>query len=111
MTVDYDPYSDEAMRDPTELYRRMRAEGGPHYLEKYNAWALTRFDDVWKASTTFEKALDYSHGQTPGQLLLGEPAPPTFMTMNTPEHRLWRGLVRKDYAPEGVEAQRDRLRG
>lgn len=110
MPVDYDPYSDAAMRNPAELYRQMRAEGAPHYIEKYNAWALTRFEDVWAASTVHEKNLDYGFGQTPGQLLLGEPAPPTFMTMNAPEHRQWRALVRKDYTPEGVKAQHARLR-
>lgn len=31
MPIEYDPYSDEAMRDPTALYKAMRAEGCPHY--------------------------------------------------------------------------------
>jgi hypothetical protein len=39
MTVDYDPFSDAAMRDPFPLYAAMRAEGGPHFMPQYNAWA------------------------------------------------------------------------
>ena len=30
MSVDYDPYSDQAMRDPFPLYAAMRAEGVPY---------------------------------------------------------------------------------
>lgn len=110
MPVDYDPFSHEAMTDPTRLYARMREEGAPHYIEKYRAWALARFDDVWTASLRHEKALDYTQGQTPGQVLLGEPVPHTFMTMNQPEHRKWRGLLAPHYSAEGVAAQTDRLR-
>lgn len=110
MPVDYDPFSDEAMTDPTRLYAEMREEGAPHRIEKYRAWALARFDDVWTASLRFEKALDYTQGQTPGQVLLGEPVPRTFMTMNQPEHRKWRALLAADYSADGVAAQVERLR-
>ena len=47
MSVDYDPYSDEAMRDPSALYRRMREAGCPHYMDKYKAWALVRYDPLY----------------------------------------------------------------
>ena len=68
MALDYDPFSDEVMRDPFPLYAAMRAEGGPHYIEKYNAWALARFEDVWEASSRHEKDITFTAGQTPGQL-------------------------------------------
>lgn len=109
MTTDYDPYSDEAMTDPTEIYKELRAEGCPHYIEKYDAWALTRFDDVKKVSMN-EKAIDYTHGQLPGQVLLGDFFPHTFLTMNAPDHRKWRALIADDYAPENVEADLPRVR-
>jgi cytochrome P450 len=110
MPVDYDPYSDEAMSDPTELYRRLREEGAPHYIEKYDTWALTRFDDVWKASLAHEKALDYTRGQVPGQVMLGDPVPRTFMTLNAPEHRKWRGVLTREYTAAAVAAEKPRLR-
>ena len=110
MTVDYDPYSDEAMRDPQPLYAALRAEGKPHYIEKYNAWALARFEDVWEASMRHERDISFTAGQTPGQVLLGEPVLRAFTTMDAPEHRKWRGIIRKAYTPEGVEAQRERFR-
>ncbi len=39
----YDPYSEEALRDPYAIYKRLRAEKPAYYMEKYDAWALSRF--------------------------------------------------------------------
>lgn len=110
MPPDYDPFSDQAMRDPFPLYAAMRAKGGPHYIEKYDAWALTRFEDVWEASTHHEHDVTFTAGQTPGQVLLGEPVLRAFTTMDAPAHRKWRGVVRREYTPEGVQAQAGRFR-
>ena len=110
MPLDYDPFSDAAMRDPFPLYAAMREEGGPHFIPKYNAWALTRFADVWDASTNHEADVTWTAGALPTQLLLGEPIPHAFTTMDAPKHRKWRGVVRKDYTPEGLRAHESRLR-
>jgi cytochrome P450 len=110
MSVDYDPFSDQAMRDPFPLYAAMRAEGGPHYIEKYNAWALARFEDVLEASLRHEKDITFAAGQSPGQVLLGEPVLKAFTTMDAPAHRKWRGVVRKDYTPDGAKAREQRFR-
>lgn len=102
--VDYDPFSHEAMSDPVDLYKAMRAEGCPHWIEGRRAWALTRFDDLRSASLR-NAMLDFTHGQTPGQVLLGEPHPHTFMTMNMPESRKWRSLLDPFYTPSAIEAE------
>ena len=91
--TDYDPYSHEAMKDPYPLYAAMRKEATPHFMPKYNGWALARFQDIWDASTKVDDNCTFTKGQTPGQVLLGEPVPSTFMTMDAPEHRKWRGLI------------------
>ena len=109
MTVDYDPYSDEAMSDPTRLYAAMRAEGGPHYIAKYDAWAITRFKDVTELSLR-EDVLDFSQGGSPGQVLLNEPSPVSFATANAPVHRKWRNLVAPQYGPAAVRAEQERAR-
>jgi cytochrome P450 len=108
--VDYDPFSDAAMRDPFPLYAAMRAEGAPHFIEAYNAWALTRFADVWEASMRHEADVTWTAGATPAQLLLGESIPRAFTTMDAPAHRKWRAVVRKDYTLEGVRVQEQRFR-
>lgn len=109
MAVNYDPFSHEAMKDPYPLYKAMRAEGKPHFIEKYNAWAFCRFQDVWDASG-HEADITFTAGQTPGQVLLGEMVPHTFMTMDAPEHRKWRGLIREAYTPEGAMKEAPRIR-
>jgi len=107
--VNYDPFSHEAMKDPYPLYKAMRAEGKPHFIEKYNAWAFCRFADVWEASA-HESDITFSAGQTPGQVLLGEMVPHTFMTMDAPECRKWRGLIREAYTPESAMKEAPRIR-
>ncbi len=110
MPVHYDPFSDQAMRDPFPLYAAMRAEGGPHFMPEYNAWALTRFQDVWDASMHHEADVTWTAGALPTQLFLGEPIPHAFTTMDAPAHRKWRGVVRRDYTPEGARAHEARFR-
>ncbi|WP_082825869.1 cytochrome P450 [Croceicoccus estronivorus] len=110
MAADYDPFSTEAMSDPHPLYRELRAEGCPHFVEARRAWALTLYDDLRKASLT-PKWLDFRAGQTPAQLMLGEPVPHTFMTMNAPENRKWRGLLEPFYAASAVNREVPRLKG
>ena len=46
--LDYDPYSAEALHDPTELYRQLRARYPAYPLPQYGAWAISCFDDVWR---------------------------------------------------------------
>lgn len=109
MTVEYDPYSDEAMRNPRELYRQMREAGCPYHLPEYGAWALVCYDDVDQASRG-EGYIDFSKGALLGQHLLGEPIPHTFMTMNEPERRAWRNVLTPFYSRTAVKEEAERLR-
>jgi cytochrome P450 len=45
----YDPYDFEIDADPYPVWRRMRDEQPLYYNDKYDFFALTRFDDVEKA--------------------------------------------------------------
>lgn len=107
--IDYDPYSDEAMRDSFPLFARLRKEAPVYYIEKYDCWALSCFRDVWEAS------LDQEHftatgGQSPGQVMLDEPVPHSFMTMDPPEHRTHRSIIGPEYARRAAERDAPRIR-
>jgi cytochrome P450 len=52
--VQYDPFSIEAMTDPLPLYASLRRRDGPYRLDRYNAWALSRFADVWEVFTDLD---------------------------------------------------------
>lgn len=110
MAIDYDPFSDAAMRDPHALYDEMRKEGGPHYIEKYNSWALTLFEDVYNASLHHEMDVTFSAGQPLVNVVLNEPVPIAFPIMDGVKHRKWRAVVRNEYTPISVNAQEQRLR-
>ncbi len=102
MTVDYDPYSEEAMLEPQALYARLRAEDPVHYLPQYDAWALARFADVWQAGSDSD-AFSVLRGQTPNQVLLGEPAANlTFPELDPPEHRARRRVLSHAYTREAA---------
>ena len=107
--VQYDPYSEEAMRDPHRLYAALRADDPVHRLAGYDAWALAGFDEVWQvcADTTH---FSVRRGQTPNQVLLGEPAANlTFPELDPPEHRLRRRALAHAYTREAAAADVDAL--
>ena len=105
----YDPFSDEAMRDPQAIYAKLRKEKGPYFIEKYNSWALVHFEDVWKASVDHEKDMTFTAGQPLTNVVLGEPVPHAFPSMDLDEHRKWRRVVHADYTKSNVEKDRERI--
>lgn len=110
MTVDYDPYSEEAMLDPQALYACLRAEDPVYYLAEYDAWALARFEDVWQAGSD-SASFSVLRGQTPNQVLLGEPAANlTFPELDPPAHRARRRVLAHAYTREAAAADIPELR-
>ncbi len=103
MTVDYDPLSADAMCDPQPFYAQLRAEDPVHYMERYDAWALASFDAVWQVCSDTE-SFSVRRGQTPLQILLGEPATNlTFPELDPPEHRPRRRVFAPSYTREAAQ--------
>ena len=50
----YDPFDAVIRQDPHPIYRRLRAEAPAYFIEKYEVWALSRFDDIWHVSNDTE---------------------------------------------------------
>lgn len=99
--ADFDPYGDDAMTDPRARYARMIADGPLHRVEQYDAWAAVGFDAVW-AICSDTKHFTCTRGQTPNQVLLGEPTGHTFPELDPPEHRLRRRVLAPDYTREAA---------
>ena len=57
--TEYDPFSAEFQADPFTVYRWMRDEAPVYYSEKWDWWALSRWDDVRTASLDPETFLSY----------------------------------------------------
>jgi len=100
MTIYYDPYDYEIDLDPHPVWKRMRAEQPLYWNERYEFWALSRFDDVWAAyhdTTTFSSA----HGV---QLeTLDAPVEHASMIfMDPPDHDRLRKLVSHAFTPRRI---------
>jgi cytochrome P450 len=100
--VEYDPFSEEVMRDPTPIYKQMRDEAPAYYCEKWNCWALSRFADIWKASGDV-KHFTATKGTTSAHLLTKvQPVTPMINMMDAPQHSKMRSAFRTYFAAPDV---------
>ncbi len=101
----YDPYSEEALREPHLIYKRLRAEKPVYYLEKYDAWALSRFEDVWNASLDTDSYSVAVAGASSGHLLTRQlPVFPSLMHTDPPDHSRMRSQINAPFTPRRVAA-------
>jgi cytochrome P450 len=106
----YDPFSDEVLDDPIPVYARLRREAPVYHLESYDAWALSRFDDIWRVSSdpvAFTTRLGTSAPQLLSKVL---PPFPNLNHMDPPQHTALRKRLWKFFSPRAVLAYEERLR-
>ncbi|MCX7863605.1 MAG: cytochrome P450 [Novosphingobium sp.] len=66
----YDPFSPEVMANPLPFYERLRAKPGIHFIEKYDAWVFSRFQDIIDVLTIGGNAFIASESTLPSQQML-----------------------------------------
>ncbi len=110
--VEYNPFSDEIIKgDPLPVYKRLRDEAPAYYLEQYDTWALSRFEDIWKASGDM-KSLSAAKGTTSAHLLTKvQPVTPMINMMDAPDHTRLRSAFRKPFAAPEVAKLEPLIRG
>ena len=102
MAIDYDPFAESVRNDPQPWYRRLRDEAPVYYMERYDAFALSRFEDIWEASADTER-YSTARGTAPAQLLTREqPVAPMLNLMDPPDHTRLRGALRGSFLPGPV---------
>ena len=99
-TIEYDPYSYEIDVDPYPVYRRLRDEAPVYHNERLDFWALSRFEDVERASRDFET---YSSAkgtvlELMGTVMTGE----IIIFMDPPAQTRLRNLVSKAFTPRRI---------
>lgn len=109
--VDYDPFSDAALDDPNSVYRRLRAESPVHFLQKYDAWALTLFEDIWKLSMDNEHFTALKGTSSPYLLTKVIPPLPNLNHMDPPEQTKLRTAMMHFFMPRRVNSLEGRIRG
>ena len=107
MRVVFDPFSEDFFNSPYETYRRMRTEAPVYYDEKYDFYALTRFEDVAAAFKDHE-TYSSARGIDLAMVRSGElPNPKSIIFMDPPEHRNMRSLLNKVFTPRAIQAQKE----
>ena len=108
--IDYDPFSDAVMRDPWPFYAELRREAPVFYLEKYDTWFLSRFEDIF-ASTT-KDLFTAERGVSPEMVLLKQQPPPdpVFSMLDMPRQRDYRRMFVPRYTRRAVAKMEDEIR-
>jgi cytochrome P450 len=107
--VEFDPYSEALFTDPFPTYRQLRDTARDLYLEQYDCFFLSRFEDVHNACRN--KNFTHARGTTPMTLLQGVPPPGRALSsMVPPEHTALRATLNPDFYPATVRAMEARTR-
>ena len=98
------------MTDPYPIYQRLRDEAPVYYLEKFDCFALARFEDVWSALMDM-KSYSVARGTASPQILTKvQPVTPMIATMDPPAHTRLRTVFRPFFSPARVKEIEPELR-
>lgn len=107
--VSYDPFSEEVIANPHPVYARLREESPCHHVERWDCWALSRFEDIWQASMDAE-SYSAEQGTTAAQLLTKiQPVTPMINLMDPPRHTALRSAIARFFTPGAVRRLEPRI--
>ncbi|MGV0813849.1 cytochrome P450 [Mycolicibacterium boenickei] len=67
----YDPFDPEVMANPLPYYRILRDEYPVYYIDRWDTYALSRFDDIWNMLGVNDGTFVASEGTLPAANVLG----------------------------------------
>ena len=105
-TVDlyYDPFDFDIDDDPYPTWKRMRDEAPLYYNEKYNFYALSRYEDVARELPNWATYRS-GRGTTMDIIMSGLEVPPGVILFEDPPlHDLHRRVLSRVFTPRGMEA-------
>jgi cytochrome P450 len=115
--LDYDPYDRVIDADPHPVWKRLRDEAPLYHNDRYDFYALSRFDDVLAASTdwrTYSSArgtvLEMIDTSPEGASAFGGQGGGMMIFMDPPHHDDLRRLVNRAFTPRRVAALEERVR-
>ena len=111
-SIDFDPFSMDFFNGAYDTYRRLRDEASVYYNEKWDFWALTRYDDVAPATKDHE-TFSSAKGATLDMVKAHDdaiPVPKVIISMDPPEHQKMRRLVSNVFTPRAIAALEDMVR-
>lgn len=102
--VYYDPFDFEIDEDPYPVWKRMRDEAPLYYNEKFNFFALSRYEDVSRELPNWD-VYRSGRGTTMDIIMSGVQVPPGVILFEDPPlHNLHRGLLSRVFTPRRMAA-------
>ena len=109
-TLYYDPYDLEIDNDPYPVWKRLRDEAPLYYNERYDFWALSRFDDVEKALVDWQTYIS-GKGSVLEIIKSGAQIPPgSILFEDPPTHDVHRSLLSRVFTPKRMSAIEPQVR-
>ena len=105
----WDPYDSEIDDNPHPTWKRMRTETPVYRNDRFDFWALSRFEDIEKASkdtATFSS----THGTVLEMMGPGMIGSNQMIFMDPPEHTMYRSLVSRAFTPRRMALLDDYVR-
>lgn len=117
----YDPFDPAVMADPLPFYRVLRDEHPVYYLDRWDTFALSRFDDIWNVLEVNDGTFVASDGTLPAAAVLAHhhdgPVPdpplhpmPFHANFDSPIYDEVRRCTAAPFRPKNVNALRERIR-
>jgi cytochrome P450 len=108
--VYYDPYDFEIDSDPYPIWRRLRDERPLYYNERYDFFAVSRFDDVDQCSRDWETYIS-GKGTLLELIKSGYEMPPgSIIFEDPPTHHIHRRLLSRVFAPRKIADLEPKIR-
>src|SRR5215831_8492092 len=108
--VYYDPYDFEIDTNPYPVWKRLREEAPLYYNERYDFFALSRFDDCERALTDRETFIS-GRGSVLEAIKDEIPVPSGFfISEDPPLHTVHRGVLARVFTPKQMSALEPAIR-
>jgi cytochrome P450 len=106
----YDPYDFEIDTDPYPVWKRLRDAQPLYYNDRYDFYALSRFDDVDQCSRDWETYIS-SKGTLLEIIKSGMELPPgSIIFEDPPAHNIHRRLLSRVFTPRNINALEPKIR-
>ena len=105
---DGDPFGDDILTDPYEFHQWMREAGPVVYLERYDTYAMGRFDDVHAGLSNWETYIS-SRGAGLTDFKKEKPwrQPSLLLEADPPEHTVVRNVMGSVVGPRSIRKLRE----
>jgi cytochrome P450 len=108
--VYYDPFDFEIDTDPYPIWKRLRDESPLYYNERYDFYALSRFEDVERALVDW-RTYSSARGTVLELIKSGVEIPRgSIIFEDPPDHDLYRGLLSRVFTPRKMAAIEPKIR-